>query len=153
MIATEFENYLIDYADTYLTPAKDLAIFIDTHNTDHVMLVLASNGFSRVPVITKDRKYVGTISVSDIIKYQSEHQLDVDELARLDISNMVNKRIKTISISANLTDIMHQLVDSSFLPVVTDDQTFMGIITRKSILKAINSLLHNFTATYEIKKK
>ncbi|MCU9534209.1 cyclic-di-AMP-binding protein CbpB [Streptococcus sp. CSL10205-OR2] len=153
MIAKEFEDYLIHYADTYLTPAKDLAIFIDTHNTDHVMLVLASNGFSRVPVITKDRKYVGTISVSDIIKYQSEHQLDVDELARLDISNMVNKRIKTISISANLTDIMHELVDSSFLPVVTDDQTFMGIITRKSILKAINSLLHNFTATYEIKKK
>ena len=36
------------------------------------MLLLANNGFSRVPVLTKDKKYVGTISMSDIVKYQKK---------------------------------------------------------------------------------
>ena len=50
MIAKEFETFLISHLDSYLIPAEDLAIFINTHNADHVMLLLVSNGFSRVPL-------------------------------------------------------------------------------------------------------
>lgn len=56
MIAKEFESFLLSHLDHYLIPAEDVAIFVDTHNADHVMLLLASNGFSRVPVITKEKK-------------------------------------------------------------------------------------------------
>ncbi|MFA9413474.1 MULTISPECIES: cyclic-di-AMP-binding protein CbpB [unclassified Streptococcus] len=150
MIAKEFEEFLLSHWTTYLTPAEDLAIFVDTHNTDHVMLLLSRNGFSRVPVITKDRHYVGTISVSDIVNYQFEHELALEELADLDISHMVNKRLEAILPTADLTEIMHKLVDASFLPVVTADGYFKGIITRKAILKAINSLLHNFAGHYHL---
>ena len=66
MIAQEFKDFLKPLLKDALTPAEELAIFIDTHKTDHVMLLLANNGFSRVPVLTKDKKYVGTISMSDI---------------------------------------------------------------------------------------
>ena len=52
MIAKEFEDFLLSHLDHYLIPADELAIFIDTHNSDHVMLLLVNNGYSRVPVIT-----------------------------------------------------------------------------------------------------
>lgn len=55
MIAKEFEEFLLSHLEHYLIPAEDLAIFIDTHNSDHAMLLLANNGYSRVPVITKDK--------------------------------------------------------------------------------------------------
>lgn len=45
MIAKEFESFLLNHLDHYLIPAEDVAIFVDTHNADHVMLLLASNGF------------------------------------------------------------------------------------------------------------
>lgn len=150
MIAKEFEDFLRGQTDTYLTPAEDVAIFVDTHNADHVMLLLASNGFSRVPVITKDKKYVGTISLSDIMKYQAEHGLQDWEMAQTDIALMANCKIPTISINADVTEVLHKLVDFPFLPVLDVEQTFVGIITRKSILKAVNSLLHNFTKDYTI---
>lgn len=47
MIAKEFEDFLISHLDHYLIPADELAIFIDTHNSDHVMLLLVNNGYSR----------------------------------------------------------------------------------------------------------
>lgn len=153
MIAKEFEVFLKKHWATYLTPASDVAIFVDTHNTDHVMLLLANNGFSRVPVITKDRKYVGTISVSDIVRYQAEQELPLEALADLDIGYMVNKDMETVSPTADLTEIMHKLVDASFLPVVAEDGVFTGIITRKAILKAINSLLHDFADYYKFVPK
>ncbi|HCI0370879.1 TPA: CBS domain-containing protein, partial [Enterococcus faecium] len=36
----------------------------------------------------------------------------------------------------------HLLVDSPFLPVVTEDRIFKGIITRKELLKAVNFMVH-----------
>ncbi|VHG91632.1 CBS domain containing protein [Streptococcus pyogenes] len=45
MIAKEFETFLMSHLDNYLIPEQDLAIFIDTHNADHVMLLLVSNWF------------------------------------------------------------------------------------------------------------
>ncbi len=153
MIAKEFETFILSHLDSYLIPAEDLAIFIDTHNADHVMLLLVSNGFSRVPVITKDKKYIGTISISDILNYQSEHQLTDWEMTQTDIGEMVNTKIKPMSYHASLTVTMHNLVDYPFLPVINDQKQFIGIITRKSILKALNSLLHDFTDEYTIEKK
>ncbi|MGT2829722.1 cyclic-di-AMP-binding protein CbpB [Streptococcus hillyeri] len=150
MIAKEFEIFLKGQLNTYLTPAEEVAIFVDTHNADHVLLLLASNGFSRVPVITKEKKYVGTISLSDIMKYQAENGLQDWEMAQTDIAHMANSKIPTVSINADVTEVLHKLVDFPFLPVLDAEQTFVGIITRKSILKAVNSLLHNFTKDYTI---
>lgn len=150
MIAKEFEDFLLQHLDHYLIAADDLAIFIDSHNTDHVMLLLANNGYSRVPVITKDKKYVGTISISDILSSKAKHQLTDWEMSKMDIAEMVNTKIETISDQASLTETMHKLIDYPFLPVVDNQGTFIGIITRKSILKAVNSLLHDFTDYYTI---
>ena len=148
MIAKEFEEFLLSHLEHYLIPAEDLAIFIDTHNSDHAMLLLANNGYSRVPVITKDKKYV-----ADIMSYQAKNQLTDWELAQTDIGKMVNTKMETISETSNLTDIMHLLVDYPFLPVLDKNDQFLGIITRKSILKAVNSLLHDFTDYYTITPK
>ncbi|MHC5879248.1 cyclic-di-AMP-binding protein CbpB, partial [Streptococcus pyogenes] len=41
-------------------------------------------------------------------------------------------------------DVLRKLIDEPFLPVLGEKDEFQGIITRKSILKAVNSLLHNF---------
>ncbi|HEL1259900.1 CBS domain-containing protein [Streptococcus equi subsp. zooepidemicus] len=152
MIAKEFEAFLISHLDSYLIPAEELAIFINTHNADHVMLLLVSNGFSRVPVITKEKQYVGTISISDMMTYQAKRQLTDWEMTQTNIGDMVNTKIETINVTSSLTEIMHKLVDFPFLPVVNDDNRFIGIITRKSILKAVNSLLHDFTDEYTITK-
>lgn len=150
MIAREFERFLKGHADIYVTPAEEVAIFVDTHNADHVLLLLASNGYSRVPVITREKHYVGTISISDIMRYQSENDLQDLEMAQMDIALMVNQKIPTISVDADLTEVLNKLVDFPFLPVVNEEKVFVGIITRKSILKAVNSLLHNFTKDYSI---
>ena len=45
---------------------------------------------------------------------------------------------------AELEDILHLLVDSSFLPVLDQEGVFCGIVTRREILKAVNYTFHSF---------
>ncbi|WP_117277069.1 cyclic-di-AMP-binding protein CbpB [Streptococcus intermedius] len=153
MIAKEFENFLLQQEDTFLTPAENLAVLIDTHNADHAILLLSQMTYSRVPVVTDQKKFVGTISLTDILSYQMQHEIPDEEFMTTDIVHMAKKDDLTIGSDFTLTEVLHKLVDESFLPVVDQENTFQGIITRKSILKAVNALLHSFANEYEIHPK
>ncbi len=50
-----------------------------------------------------------------------------------------------MGVNYTISEVLHKLIDESFLPVVGDDQHFHGVL-RKSILKAVNALLHDFQA-------
>jgi len=149
MIAKEFETFLLGQEETFLTPAKNLAVLIDTHNADHATLLLSQMTYTRVPVVTDEKQFVGTIGLRDIMAYQMEH----DIMADTDIVHMTRTDVAVVSPDFTITEVLHKLVDESFLPVVDKNGIFQGIITRKSILKAVNALLHDFSKEYEIRCK
>ena len=148
MIAKEFEEFILQEEKTFLTPARNLAVLIDTHNVDHAILVLSQISYTRVPVVTDQMTYVGTISLTDILSYQMKHDYSDEVFSSMDIVHMTKKDGEYLE-----KEVLHKLVEESFLPVVSEDGVFEGIITRKSILKAINSLMHNFSNEYEMRKK
>ena len=153
MIAKEFEQFLLEQEETFLTPAENLAVLIDTHNADHATLLLSQMTYTRVPVVTDEKEFVGTIGLRDILAYQMEQGLSQEVMADTDIVHMTKKDVAVVSPDYTLTDVLHKLVDESFLTVVDKDGIFQGIITRKSILKAVNALLHDFSKEYEIRSK
>lgn len=142
MIAPQFENFLLEQEETFLTPADKLAVIIDTHNIDHAKLLLSHMTYSRVPVVTEDNRFFGTIGLTEILRYQSENGLTDDQLGQ-DIALIAKTDVATVGADYDLTEVMRKLVDQSFLPVVGEEGQFLGIITRKSILKAVNALLHH----------
>ena len=153
MIAKEFEQFLLEQEETFLTPAENLAVLIDSHNADHAILLLSQMTYTRVPVVTDEKEFVGTIGLRDILAYQMEQGLSQETMADTDIVHMTKKDVAVVEPDYRLTDVLHKLVDESFLPVVDAEGIFQGIITRKSILKAVNALLHDFSKEYEIRSK
>ena len=153
MITKEFETFLLGQEETFLTPAENLAVLIDTHNADHAILLLSQMTYTRVPVVTDQKHFVGTIGLRDIMAYQMEHDLSHEVMADIDIIHMTRKDVAVVAPDFTITEVLHKLVDESFLPVVDESGIFQGIITRKSILKAVNALLHDFSKEYEIRCK
>ncbi|HFI0304195.1 TPA: cyclic-di-AMP-binding protein CbpB [Streptococcus suis] len=152
MIAREFEAFLLAQEETFLTPANKLAVIIDSHNIDHAKLLLSHMSYSRVPVVTEEGQFFGTIGLTEINRYQAENGLSDDEL-NSDISLIAKTDEEIVGQDYDLTEVMRKLVDQSFLPVLGENGEFKGIITRKSILKAINALLHNFPLPSKEAKK
>lgn len=142
MISPNIEAFLLEQEETFLTPADKLAVIIDTHNMDHAKLLLSHMTYSRVPVVTEENRFLGTIGLREIIQYQTENDLSDEELQQ-DIALIVDRDVVTVKEDYDLAEVLRKLVDESFLPVLGEKGEFLGIITRKSILKAINALVHN----------
>ena len=143
MISPKIEGFLLELEETFLTPADKLAVIIDSHNMDHAKLLLSHMSYSRVPVVTEDNRFVGTIGLNEIIQYQAENELSDEELYQ-DISLIAKRDVATVKENYELADILRKLIDESFLPVLGENDEFLGIITRKAILKAFNALVHGF---------
>ena len=145
MIAQAFEEYLVKQEGAFLTPAENLAVLVDSHNVDHAILLLSQMTYSRIPVVTDEKKFVGTISLTDIMAYRMQHDLPEEEFMAMDIVHMTKTNGLTVGVDYTISEVLHK--------VVGEDQHFHGIITRKSILKAVNALLHDFSSRYEMKAK
>lgn len=142
MIQPRLEAFMLAQEETFLTPAEKLAVIVDTHNMDHAKLLLSHMTYSRVPVVTEDNRFFGTIGLTEIIRYQSENELSDDQLDQ-DVARIVKTDVATVPADYHLEDVLRKLIDEAFLPVVGENQKFLGIITRKSILKAVNALMHH----------
>ncbi len=61
---------------------------------------------------------------------------------------MTKTDVAVVSLDFTITEVLHKLVDESFLPVVDAEGIFPKGLLRKSFLKAVLMLLHDFSKEY-----
>jgi CBS domain-containing protein len=115
-----------------LQPKSDVALLTDTTPAADALAAFAEFRFSAVPVTTADGKYFGTVTAADFLSFvlnkETDSQKTVGEI--LDPAN--NPPVK---ITAKLDDLLLLVMDHNFVPVVDDRDCFMGIVTRKRIMR------------------
>ncbi len=95
------------------------------------------------PVIDKDKKLVGFLSESDVMKkmlqtiYHNEHNADVADLMRRDVLS-----VKPYDSVLELAQSM-QTNKPKVYPVVDDDGNLLGTICRNDVLQALDKHLHS----------
>lgn len=91
-----------------------------------------------VPIISRDGDYKGSISEGDIlyaIKDMPNFDIKVAEKSKI----CKIKRLRSyqaININADINDLILLSLDQNFVPVVDDRNKFIGIVTRKDIIKS-----------------
>ena len=93
--------------------------------------------FSEVPVIDREGRYVSTITEGDLLWYiKEEWNLDIREAENVRISGIKRKRKTTaVSVNARMEDLIEKAMNQNFVPVVDDNDTFIGIVKRKDIIR------------------
>ncbi|WP_207695103.1 CBS domain-containing protein [Enterococcus sp. DIV0212c] len=143
MIGTAVKELLLEKQETFLIPAENVANVMCLNPLSHALLVLSQVKYSKIPVLDKGDRFVGLISLSDVVdKMFDISSVDFDKLQDFTVADVMEVNVPVIGEQWELEDVLHLLVDASFLPVVDDNQCFKGIITRKELLKAINHMAH-----------
>lgn len=143
MIGTAVKELLLEKEETFLIPAENVANVMCLNPLSHALLVLSQVKYSKIPVLDKGDRFVGLISLSDVVdKMFDITSVDFDKLKDFTVADVMEVNVPVIGEKWELEDILHLLVDAAFLPVVDDNQCFKGIITRKELLKAINHMAH-----------
>ena len=120
-----------------LTPKCDVAVLYNYHTIRQGLEKMRHCGYSAIPVITKEGEYVGCVSSGDFL-WQIVDARDIhlkDEEKRC-ISDIIRKDFnQPVKISASIDELVERIINQNFVPIVDDRNKFIGIITRKDIIK------------------
>jgi predicted transcriptional regulator len=106
--------------------------------------------FSCIPLLSMDGKYTGTISEGDLLWGMKRMQI-MDMKDAEDVSIMTIPRrasYKPVRANASMESLLDRAINQNYVPVVDDAGYFIGIITRKEIIKyCYNELKTRASAT------
>jgi CBS domain-containing protein len=109
---------------------------------------MRNHGHSAIPVLSGDNKYIGTISEGDFLWYlvddrkEKLYKTNIERYEEIKIRDIFRKgKNPSVRITATMDEMLMRAMDQNFIPVVDDRNYFIGIITRRDIMRYINSRL------------
>lgn len=120
----------------FLTPKKDVAIVEEDDTLRQVMEKVEHHGFSAVPLIDKNGKYMGTITQGDILwELHKRSYPNLKKMEEISIQNISRRRDnKAVHIATDMEGLVERALNQNFVPVVDDENVFIGIVTRKDLI-------------------
>ena len=134
----------------FLTPKVNVAYIYDDFTLRQGMEKMRYHGYTSVPVISRDGKFTGVLSEGDLLWYIVDK---CHEDARADFKNIEKKKIRDIlghsrrssnkiiaspvRITAQIDELVETAMRQNFVPVIDDNDLFIGIVTRRSIIKQL----------------
>lgn len=125
----------------FLIPKCDVAYVYEDFNVRQVLEKIEYYKYSAMPVISRDGKYLGTITEGDLLTYiKNEYTLNIRDAENIPIRELRRRMDnKPVRAQAEMEDLIDKAIQQNFVPVVDDKGTFVGIITRKDIIQYLYS--------------
>ena len=120
----------------FLTPKAEVACVDEDSTLRQALEKLENSGFSALPIISKQGKYIGTITEGDMLWYiKNNAYLNLFEAEDIPLQKVKRKRDnKAVSISENIDSLWEKVMNQKFVPVVDDDNVFIGVVTRRDLM-------------------
>lgn len=120
-----------------LKPKATIEYIYNDYTARQVLEKMKIHGYSAVPVIDHKGGYVKTVSEGDFLRFMMEKGMyDVREMEKYSIDQIPAKAdLKPVYVSSAVEDLILLSMDQNFVPVIDDRDSFIGIVTRKDILK------------------
>lgn len=120
----------------FLKPKAEVTFVYDYHTLRQAMEIMEYHKYSSIPMINREGKYVGTITEGDLLwglkKLNILNLKGAEDIAITKIARRADYR--PVSADSNMEDLMEKAMDQNFVPVIDDQENFIGIITRKDII-------------------
>jgi len=126
----------------FLTPKNRVAYLYDTCTLRQGLEKMRHHGYTTVPVISRDGRYVGAVSEGDflwrMIDQARGHPGSVfalKDLERLSVRDILRLDMPPVRITAAMQELVESARMQNFVPVVDDLDRFIGIVTRKDVIR------------------
>ena len=120
----------------FLTPKSEVAYIYDDYTMRQTLEKMEYHRYSSIPIINKKGEYVGTMTEGDLLwSIKNDFNLNLKSLEDICISSVRRKMDnKPISVNANIEDLVSKSMNQNFIPVIDDQNIFIGIIKRRDII-------------------
>lgn len=121
----------------FLTPKSMCAYINDDDTLRQALERMETAGFAALPILNKKGEYCGTLTEGDVL-------WAVKNLCGMDLRQTEEHRIMEISrrkdnvpvkVSTTMQELINRASEQNFVPVIDDKNTFIGIVTRRAIMR------------------
>ncbi|MCI6215707.1 MAG: CBS domain-containing protein [Mollicutes bacterium] len=124
----------------FLIPKIKVEFLFEDFSLRQAIEKMEYHRYSVVPVLSKDGKYLYSLSEGDILYTMTKNKLKFEDLTKIHLESIKRDRdVKPVSINSSMDDLVKLIVDQNFVPVVDDRGVFIGIITRKAVINYLLS--------------
>lgn len=121
----------------FLTPKNEVAYIFEDETLRQALEKMEYHKYSAVPVINRNGRYIGTITEGDMLwGIKNKFNLSLKEAERVTVT-AIDRRSdnRPVNANSNMEDLIDKALNQNFVPVVDDQRNFIGIITRKDIIR------------------
>ena len=121
----------------FLTP-KAMCVYLNTEDSLRQAIGrMESARYAALPILNRRGEYCGTLTEGDVLwALKDRCHLDLQEAKHLKIMEIAHRKDNTpVTVTASMNDLLERATTQNFIPVVDDTNAFIGIVTRRSIMK------------------
>lgn len=129
----------------FLSPKSEVRYLTDTQTLRQGLETMRIYGYTTLPVISKDGRYIGSVSEGDFLwhimdmRFQSKNDL-IKELENKRIKDIIRPElVPPVKIDVDLETVIEKAKSQNYIPVTDDKSSFIGIITRQSVIKMLSN--------------
>lgn len=132
-----------------LKPKNTVSFLYEDYTLRQGLEKMRSHGYTAAPVLSREGYYAGTVNEGDFLWHIiGNGGGGIRHLEKERVGGIVRENWnQTVKVSATVEDLLELVLNQNFVPVVDDRNLFVGIITRKSVIKHFGDRIQ------ELKKK
>ena len=121
----------------FLTPKSDVAFIYSDANLREAIDLMEAHRYSALPILTKQGRYAGTLTEGDLLWYMKSHMnQSLKDMELISIMEVKRRQDNSpVNAGAKMEDLLDKAMQQNFVPVLDDNKYFIGIITRRDIMK------------------
>ena len=128
-----------------LTPKAMCAYLHDDYTIRQALEKMEAAGYAALPILNRHGEYKGTLKEGDLL-WALRNMCDMDlkqaECKKImDISR--RKDNVPVTVSTSMQELVERASYQNFVPVVDDKNAFIGIVTRRAMIKYCQQSLFN----------
>ena len=120
----------------FLKPKSELAYIYDYHTLRQALEIMEYHKYSSVPILNREGKYVGSITEGAVLWSLKKLNIlsikDAEDISIMKIERRMD--YQCVTAESNMEDLIGKAMEQNFVPVVDDQEHFIGIITRRDII-------------------
>ena len=129
----------------FLIPKSQVGCIGDDNTVRQGLEKLKRSGYTALPVVTRENRYVGTVSEGDFLWYLvQDDPFRNEEIRPISIRETEDALVRDVlridrnppvRITATIDQVVERAMNQNFIPVVDDLGSFIGIVTRRDIIR------------------
>ena len=128
-----------------LRPKSEVQYVYDNWTLRKGLEKMRSGGYTVMPVLSRDGLYMGSISEGDFLWYLADNG-EFRESAK--IKDIVRKNwMPAVNVNVSMESLIHSAESQNYIPVTDDWGTFIGLVTRSTIIKTFCSAENSVPAS------